>query len=288
MTHRTAEQDGRTFEGPPRTPAPPAHGSGRGGGGARILRVLGELLVTLGVIVLLFVFYEVYVTDWFSAQKQRQVTERLEQQWQNNRGNGLGPLDGQAFARLYIPALGPDYHFSVVQGTNAKDLEAGPGHYRDTAMPGQRGNFAIAGHRVGRGAPFNDLDLVQSCDAIVVETADHWYVYRMLPKADEVGGWAQGRGAQPRCAKSRVQPLGGAYRDVHGRDIVQPDQGQVIDPIPGQPSNAVVPQAQASLITLTTCHPKFSARERLILHGVLVKSYEKNGDSMPPELGETD
>lgn len=252
-----------------------------------MLRAAGEVLITLGLIVLLFVFYEVYVTDWFSAGKQREVTKELERQWQNNRGSGVGELDGKAFARLYIPTLGPDYHFSVVQGTKPDDLEAGPGHYEDTAMPGQPGNFAIAGHRVGRGAPFNDLDLVRSCDAIIVETADQWYVYRMLPKQDERANWASGRGTEPVCANSKVRPLGGAYEGLPGRQIVRPGDANVIDPVPGKQASSVPEAARAALITLTTCHPKFSAEKRLILHGVLVKTYRKQGDQKPPELGET-
>lgn len=288
MTEPATGSDGsREFEGPPPASGPPTHGSGDGGsGGTGVLRGVGELLVTVGLLVLLFVFYEVYVTDWFSAGKQRNATERLEKQWSNNRGSGVGPVDGEAFARMYIPALGSDYHFAIMQGIGQRALEVGPGHYKQTAMPGQAGNFAVAGHRVGRGAPFNDIDLVRPCDAIVVETADHWYVYRMLPKSGQAHGWASGPGARKQC--SRVQPLGGAYRNVSGQRIVQPQQADVINPIPGKQAKAASPRSkQAALMTMTTCHPKFSARKRLILHGVLVKTYEKHGDATPPELAET-
>ncbi|WP_273409124.1 sortase domain-bontaining protein [Corynebacterium ureicelerivorans] len=56
-----------------------------------------------------------------------------------------------------------------------------PGHYPVTQLPGQDGNFAVAGHRVGKGAPFNDLGALEACDAVVVETKQEWVTYRVLP-----------------------------------------------------------------------------------------------------------
>lgn len=64
------------------------------------------------------------------------------------------PLEGDGIAMLYVPALGPDFSFTVLEGTGQDTLATGPGHYIDTAMPGQPGNFGLAGHRVGKGAPF--------------------------------------------------------------------------------------------------------------------------------------
>jgi sortase A len=77
-------------------------------------------------------------------------------------------------ARLYIPRLG--HHWVVVEGVDPADLKAGPGHYPKTAMPGQVGNFAMAGHR--SPAMFWDLDTMRQGDPIVVETARSWFVYR--------------------------------------------------------------------------------------------------------------
>ncbi|HET9254313.1 MAG TPA: sortase, partial [Pseudonocardiaceae bacterium] len=137
---------------------------------------------------------------------------------------------------------------------------------------------SVAGHRVGKGSPFNSLDLLASCDAIVVETADHWYVYRVLPLQGESGNWAAGKGKQAQCRG--VEPLSGRYANVVGKTIVLPTQVQVIDPIPGQPGRTPV----SRLITLTTCHPQFSASQRLIVHGVLVASYHKTAGERPAEL----
>lgn len=181
-----------------------------------------------------------------------------------------------------MPVFGPDFVWTVLPGTDQDTLAVGPGHYPDTAMPGEPGNFSVGGHRVGKGSPFNDLDLLQSCDALVVETVDTWFLYRVLPMHDEIAGWAQGKGSDPRCGD--VAPLPGAYTEVVGQQIVLPSQREVIAPVPGRPGLALPPEQQRALITLTTCHPKFSARQRLIIHGVLVAQYPKIAGVPPAEL----
>lgn len=260
--------------------------------------VAGELLITMGVVVLLFVAYEVYVTDWMSAGKQREATTALDELWSepppvdpgNQRSEKFRPGDGEGFAKLYIPAFGSDFVFTILEGTSDRVLEVGPGHYKETAFPGEPGNFSVAGHRVGKGAPFNDLDLLRSCDALVVETQQDWVVYRVLPTREDVAGWAQNRGSDPRCAG--VNPLGGLYSGVVGKHIVLPSQSGVIAPVPTRPQQrleSIPPEQRAALITLTTCHPKFSAKQRLIVHGVFVKQYPKdpaNPGARPPELTE--
>jgi sortase A len=261
----------------------------------KIVRNAGEALITLGVVVLLLVVYEVYWTDLISAGKQRDATSALDSRWQDQGAadpqrqdhfQGLG--DGEGFAKMYIPAFGADYEFTIVEGVSAADLEIGPGHYKKTVYPGQPGNFSVAGHRVGKGAPFNDIDLIQSCDAIVVETQYSWYVYRMLPTAEEKQGWAQGKGKEAKC--KGVAPLGGPYKDLDGQQIVLPTNGGVIAPVP--PNGAKQPSKgeMASLMTLTTCHPRFSDKQRLIVHAVLTKQWAKDSkkpNERPPELEES-
>lgn len=266
------------------------------------VRTAGEILITLGVIVLLFVVYEVYVTDLISAGKQQEATQQLDNQWGTpdtdtqrvDHFDGLAP--GEGFAKMYIPVFGTDYHFTIVEGTTEKALEVGPGHYNDTVYPGQPGNFAVAGHRVGKGAPFNDLDLLSSCDAVIVETKNAWYIYRVLPMSDEVAKWDQVKQNKPRCnvtgSQGRAQtvaPLQGVYADTHGMEIVSPTQGAVIADVPHKPNAKVNKGEEASLLTLTTCHPKFSDRQRLIVHATLVDQWAKNPaqpDARPAELKE--
>jgi sortase A len=256
------------------------------------VRTFGEVLITLGVVVLLFVVYEVYWTDLMSAGKQKDATVALDNQWKakddpqrQDHFSGLGEGDG--FAKMYIPAFGADYNFTIVEGTTAASLEIGPGHYTQTAYPGETGNFSVAGHRVGKGAPFNDINLINSCDAIVVETQNNWFVYRALPKAEEKAGWAEGKGKEARC--KGVSVLGGAYADVVGQQIVTPDQGLVVAPVPGK-ETAPSAGEQVAMMTLTTCHPRFSDKQRLIVHSVLVKQWAKDPakpDWTPPEMKET-
>lgn len=269
---------------------PPAPRSGPG-----VLGVLGELVLTLGVIVLLFVVYEVYWTDVIAAGRQHQATSALDKEWQqgddpltNGRTNHLN-LEGQGFAKIFVPTFGPDFVFTILQGTDDTTLESGPGHYTDTAMPGQPGNFAVAGHRVGKGSPFNDLGLLNSCDSVVVETAHNWFVYRVLPMSGESAGWAAGKGAaDPHCRG--VAPLAGPYSKTVGREIVLPTDGDVILPVPNRPDlGSGLPASPKSLITLTTCHPQFSSKQRMVLHGVLVQTYpnDPTHPTAPPELTET-
>jgi sortase A len=240
------------------------------------------VLTTLGMVVLLFVFYLLYVSNWISAAKQRDATAQLDKQWRNPRGTLNRPVRGDGIAKLSVPVFGPDFVWTVLQGTDQSTLAVGPGHYPDTAMPGEPGNFSVGGHRVGKGSPFNDLDLLGSCDALVVETVDTWFVYRVLPTRDEAAGWAQGKGNDPRCRQ--VAPLPGAYSEVVGQEIVLPSKREVIAPVPGWPGLVLPPEQQRAMITLTTCHPKFSARQRLIIHGVLVAQYPKNAGAPPAEL----
>ncbi|MFD9738006.1 class E sortase [Umezawaea sp. NPDC059074] len=266
----------------------------------KAVRAFGELMITAGLVILLFVVYEVYVTDLISAGKQDEATTALDDEW-NKDSNTVEPVDpqrqaqydladGKAFAKMYIPVFGPDYHFSIVEGTTDKNLEVGPGHYIGTALPGNPGNFAVAGHRVGKGAPFNDLDLLSSCDAIVVETQTTWVVYRMLPTTAEEAGWAEGKAKNPKCAKvaplkDKANPGGSPYAKTVGQEIVTPQQGEVISPVPHFTGDLPAAQ-QAALMTLTTCHPRFSDKQRLIVHAVLTMSYPKAAGFVPPELKE--
>ena len=283
-------------------PAPPRRRTG-GDLVRTVLRGVGQTLITLGVVVLLFVVYEVYVTDLFGHQKQAAATSAVDQVWAKAEVKATSTVvvtnpdqlvtdprqrtptyatpTGQGFAKLYIPAFGADYVFTVIEGTNSDDLYIGPGHYSGTQLPGQQGNFAAAGHRVSKGSPFNDLGLLNSCDAVVVQTQDDWFVYRVLPMADEVSDW--GKTPRPQC--KGVAPGTGPYAGVFGREITEPtDYAQVL-PVPHVDSTVVPPNAQR-LITLTTCHPQFSDAQRMIIHGVLVRSYGKSPGFLPPELAE--
>ncbi len=220
------------------------------------IRGLGQTLITFGLIVLLFVVYELFVTDLITNERQEELTEELLQNWEDDPtlgpdlpGGGLSTVPlGDGFARIRIPAFGGDYVKVVVEGTDPDELLQGPGHYVDSAMPGELGNFALAGHRVGKGSPFLDLDRLMPGNAIVIETAETWFTYRVM--------------GDPASGDFGADPSG-----IPGQQIVSPEDVQVVFPIPGADNADVDPTA--AYLTLTTCHPKFSAAQRLIVHAVL-------------------
>ena len=282
-----------------------------------VARGIGQTLITAGMVVLLFVVYEVYVTDIFGHEKQVKATSAMEQAWAKadpsvdgaapggtttasstkvvtvtdpnklvvnpaTRKRNYTTLDGQGFAKIYIPSFGADYSFTVIEGTSTEDLYTGPGHYANTQYPGEQGNFAVAGHRVSKGSPFNNLGLLNSCDAIVIETQDDWFVYRVLPMSTEVATWSTTQHAH--C--DGVAPQTGQYAQTFGRDITVPSDYAEVLPVPHVESTTV-PAGAERLVTLTTCHPQFSDTQRMIIHGTLVKTYKKSGSFLPPELNES-
>jgi sortase A len=198
----------------------------------RILRALSYLAVAAGLVILLVVAYEVWGTDVVSDREQQRISDDLRQNWDAPVQPRPQPEFGHAFAFLHIPAFGPTWTpRAVIEGTDPDVLADGPGHYANTAMPGQIGNFAMAGHRVGKGSPFLELDELDPGDAVVVETVDHWYVYR-----------------------------------VRSTEIVRPDQTNVVAPTPDGPLDG---PATRAWLTMTTCNPEFSARQRLVVHALL-------------------
>ncbi|EIE97049.1 class E sortase [Saccharomonospora glauca] len=283
--------EAETPEDPPEEPPASKTAPDKGGRGRAVVRTFGEILITLGIVMLLFVVYELWVTNLMSQELQRNASADLERRWSQQREMHTEPMPGEAFARMYIPSFGVDWNFTIQQGVDAATLEIGPGHYKKTAMPGEPGNFAVAGHRVGKGAPFNDLDLLGSCDAVVIETIDSFFVYRVLPMSDEVEGWAQGKGKDPRCFGVRpLTEIDPAYSETVGRRIVLPTRGDAVAPVPYRPDSTLTEGQQVELLTLTTCHPRFSDRERMIIHGVLTNVFEKKSgatyEQLLKEIGE--
>ncbi len=204
------------------------------------LRVTGEILITLGVVVLGFLGYMYWGTALRADSAQRALTGELGRQW---AAAGPGPAvlanpaelaPGRPFALIRIPSFGPGWQFAVVQGTNLPQLALGPGHVPGTALPGQVGNFAVAGHRVTAGNPFWSLPSLRAGDQVFVETIAGTYEYR-----------------------------------VSGKPVwVSPDDSAVLAPVPSHPGE--VPHLK--MITLITCDPPWTGTSRVIVTGVLVKT----------------
>ena len=237
------------------------------------LRGTGELLITLGVVVLLFCVYEVKFTNLVTAQAQEQLSDDLRRAWAEPAARSTepaptasadpaptgtaepdptvpapspppvavpAPVDlGGALAVLRIPRLGEwnDEPPVVVEGVRVADLKTGPGHMPGTALPGQLGNVVVSGHRTTYGAPFARLDELRVGDAVVVETRDTWFTYT-----------------------------------VTGSQIVAPSAVEVAWPVPGQAG--ATPTRR--LLTMTTCHPRYSARQRLIVSAELTATDAKS------------
>ena len=205
-------------------------------------------------------------TNLRNATKQHELSAQLSKQWNNTKIPDVLPAEetispdlahGTPIGVLWVPSFGKDYHQTIVQGVDQSDLALGPGHYPDSASPGQPGNFAIAGHRTGNGAPFDNLPNLKAGDYLVMEMADYYYTYRVL------GDLTTGDPTVPDAD------------GIPGKVIVDPTHLEVVAPVPGQPD--AVPTRR--LITLTTCDPWWSGENRLIIHG------EQQGDPWPKSQG---
>lgn len=244
---------------------------------ARALHVVGRVLVSAGVVVLLFVAFQLWGTGLSEARAQADLEDEFA------RLLTAGPDDaaptaasttlptappspdpvvvaqaadipaGDVAARLRIPAIGVDK--LVVEGVGEADLRRGPGHYPTTPQPGFAGNAAIAGHRTTYGQPFHDLDRLAPGDRIEVTTLIGTFTYEVL-----------------------------APEDAHGDRL-----RQVADVLAGAvvvaPSDTwVLADAGDDRLTLTACHPRFSARQRIVVTARLIGP--SVDPPVPPDVGE--
>lgn len=202
--------------------------------------VVGELLITAGVIVALFAVWQLFVTDMQVAGETNAVNQKFEQtlpeipnriskderktpppQWDKT------PTHGDILGTLHIPTW-EAAKIPVEEGTDASILDLGlAGHYVGTALPGEIGNFSVAAHRRSYGSNFRRLDELQVGDVVVMQTTKAWLVYKMT-----------------------------------SNKIVYPSEGDVIWPVPGQ--EGVEPTER--LMTMTTCHPEYGNSQRFIVH----------------------
>jgi sortase A len=209
---------------------------------ATVLGVTGELLITLGVVICLYLVYELWWSNLTAAAQTRHNSAALLQQLQAAPAVPVAhPSDtiapGTGFAFLYIPALGPDWRALIMQGTDRTTvLNTGAvGHYTDpaSAFPWDSvGDFAIAGHRDGHGMIFRDLDQLHPGDRVYVQTEYGWFVYQLDREAASVS----------------VNDLGAVAPIPEGSGYTEPGR----------------------YITMTTCTPIYIDTNRLIWWGHLV------------------
>ncbi|MCC3770659.1 class E sortase, partial [Streptomyces sp. UNOC14_S4] len=236
----------------PVTPTAP-HAAGaapRVGFGVMASRFVGELFITVGVVLLLFVAYQLWWTNVIAHQQAGGAAKHLRNSWDKGVGKDrdAGTFSpGEGFAIIYIPAL--DVKAPIAEGTGKHQvLDRGMvGHYvgaLKSAMPwDERGNFALAGHRNTHGEPFRYVNRLKPGDKIVVETQSAFYTYEMTSRLEQTS----------------------------------PENVAVIAPVP-QGSGFTGP---GRYITLTTCTPEFTSTYRMIVWGKMV-------DERPRSKGKPD
>lgn len=220
--------------------------------------VLGELMITLGLLLVLFLVWQLWWTDVVADSAQSAEITAVKQHWQRpadpqrvaRERTDAPPTvpvapTAQVFATLHIPAFDRD-EVPLAEGVSREQVlnVKGAGHYPGTAMPGQVGNVAVAGHRTSYGKPFNQIDRLRPGDPVVIETAQAYYVYT-----------------------------------VTGHRIVDPTQVEVVAPDPEHPGR----RPTERLMTMTACHPLFSARERYVVH-LRFAYWTARADGLPPAL----
>ncbi|MEO6505212.1 MAG: class E sortase [Terrimesophilobacter sp.] len=216
-----------------------------------IIGVLGELLVTAGVLVFLFLGWQLWLNDLLVGEQQNASAAALGHTWTAGVPTvptvpdapaaqpvaygepvvATAPAEATKFAIMYIPRFGADYARSIAEGVGTVRVlnKNGVGHYPGTQMPGQVGNFAVAAHRTTYGAPFNSIATLRVGDRIYVQTEQGYYTY--------------------------------VYRNT---EYVYPNGVGVKDPVPQSKTAATTDR----LLTMTSCNPKLSAAERIVAYSV--------------------
>ena len=216
---------------------------------SRIFRRIGQTMILLGFLTLLFVVYQLWGTGLLTERYQQglendfeELVEQVEEvadepeevvsdsEVKPDLGEFLWRSEGEAMAQLTIPVL--NLSKTVVSGVGVEALRKGPGHYSYTPLPGMPGNSAIAGHRTTWGAPFGDINKLEPGDEILIQTVQGSFTYRV------------------------VEQMGG-----RGHFIISPYRLDVLD------QNF---DTYPNRLTLISCHPKLTARQRIIVVAELV------------------
>ena len=211
---------------------------------------VGLGLVAAGLGLLGYVAWQFLGTNIVSERRQREAVAQLEREWRNpapagqtqpgsSDGGTVRPVRlGEAMALIRIPRFGEDYVMPILEGVGDDALSRGFGHFEDAAGPGEKGNFALAAHRVTHGEPLRDMPLLRPGDEVVVETREAVYTYVLDTDPNEL--------------------------------VVTFEDVWVVAPEPENPDpSGVQPADDPRLITLTTCAELFHTDDRMIAFGHL-------------------
>lgn len=225
----------------------------RGGRGpvAAIISVIGEVLITAGLVLALFVVYSLWWTNVIADRHAKKDGDKVRQSWATPGPGRLDTKDGIGF--LHVPAMGRNFEVLVKKGTDSDILNEGVAGYYDlpvkSAMPwDKQGNFTLAAHRDGHGAKFHNIDKIKNGDPVVFEDKDTWYVYKVYSVLDETSKYNVG----------------------------------VINQVPAESGK----KKPGRYITLTTCTPVYTSRYRYVVWAELVRTDKVDANRTPPaELG---
>ncbi|MFJ9865423.1 class E sortase [Streptomyces sp. NPDC101165] len=217
---------------------------------ALAVSVFGELLITAGVLLGLFVVYSLWWTNVIADRKADRQADKVRDHWAQATDSGPGALDTKdGIGFLHVPAM-RNGEVLVEKGTGTDVLNDGvAGYYTDPGkatlpMTGKKGNFTLAAHRDGHGAKFHNIDKVEKGDPIVFETKDDWYVYKVYS-------------ILPETSKYNVK---------------------VLSQIPEESGK----KKPGHYITLTTCTPVYTSEYRYVVWGELVRVEKVDSKRTPP------
>ena len=221
-----------------------------------VLRILGSLCIGGALFLASVLVYRLWISNYFSDKAAEAAREELIATWGLNTGTTIpfttpavtiapaevkpinAPTDQEAFALLYIPRIGNDvWATPIFEGVQSKQLNSGIGHYPQSQIPGEEGNFSLFGHRNSNGQPFINIQNLQVGDEAIVETKDFWFVYTL--KHDKI-----------------VRP---SATWVTGTNRL--------------PELELAADASYKVITLITCEPRHSTDKRWVWWGVLKAVY---------------
>ncbi|MFD3941510.1 class E sortase [Streptomyces sp. NPDC058579] len=212
---------------------------------AGAISVFGELLITAGLVLGLFVVYSLWWTNVLADRAADKDGNQVRDNWATGPG-ALDTKDGIGF--LHVPKMGGG-EILVKKGTDSKTLNNGvAGYYTDpvkSALPqDKQGNFTLAAHRDGHGAKFHNIHKLKNGDSIVFESKDTWFVYKVYKSL-------------PETTKYNVK---------------------VLQPVPKESGRS----KPGRFITLTTCTPMYTSDFRYIVWGELVRTEKVDAERTPP------
>ena len=206
---------------------------------------MASLLTVVLVIGLGWAGWNYIGTNVLAKQRQGEMAVALADEWKGNRQGDARSDEvrlGDVFAVLRVPRFGDDFEVPVVSGIDDSALTSGVGWFSDSQRPGQKGNFAVAGHRITNGQPFRKFPDLRAGDLVEVETRTHVYTYELQNSGTDT--------------------------------IVDFTDIWVVQPVPEKAREAKDQKTDAkpteALLTLTTCSELFHTDNRSVVFGRLV------------------